>query len=46
VEFRLVYSVRSPGDYVFADAFGAEVIPLGDVHAVLHTANQVGAEDA
>jgi regulator of RNase E activity RraA len=44
-EFRLVYSVRSPGDYVFADASGAAVIPAGDVPAVLHTANKVVAAD-
>jgi hypothetical protein len=37
-EFRLAYSVRSPGDYVFADASGAAVIPAGDVRAVQHTA--------
>ena len=35
-----------PGDYVFADASGAAVIPAGDVRAVLHVANQVVAEDA
>ena len=35
-----------PGDYVFADASGAAVIPADDVRAVLHTANQVVAEDA
>jgi 4-hydroxy-4-methyl-2-oxoglutarate aldolase len=35
-----------PGDYVFADASGAAVIPAGDVRAVLHTANQVVAADA
>jgi regulator of RNase E activity RraA len=34
------------GDYVFADASGAVVIPAGDVCAVLHTANQVAFEDA
>jgi ferredoxin-NADP reductase len=45
-EFRLVYSVGSPGDYVFVDASGAAVIPAGDVRAVLHTANQVVAADA
>src|SRR3954465_11985550 len=35
-----------PGDYVFADASGAAVIPAGDVRAVLHTANEVVAADA
>jgi regulator of RNase E activity RraA len=45
-EFRLVYTVRSPDDYVFADAFGAAVIPAGDVSAVLHAAYQVVAADA
>jgi regulator of RNase E activity RraA len=35
-----------PGDYVFADASGAAVIPAGDVRTVLHTANQVVAADA
>ena len=35
-----------PGDYVFADASGAAVIPAADVRAVLHTANQVAAADA
>ena len=35
-----------PGDYVFADASGAAVIPAGDVRAVLHTANQVVEADA
>ena len=35
-----------PGDYVFADASGAAVIPAGDVRAVLHTAHQVVLEDA
>jgi ferredoxin-NADP reductase len=44
-EFRLVYSVASPGDYVFADASCAAVIPAGDVRAVLHTANRVVAAD-
>jgi regulator of RNase E activity RraA len=45
-EFRLVYSVRSPGDYVFAGASGAAVIPAGDLSAVLHAAYQVVAADA
>jgi regulator of RNase E activity RraA len=36
----------TPGDYVFADASGAAVIPAHDVRAVLHTANQVVAADA
>lgn len=35
-----------PGDYVFADASGAAVIPAGDVRAVLRAANQVAMEDA
>jgi 4-hydroxy-4-methyl-2-oxoglutarate aldolase len=35
-----------PGDYVFADASGAAVIPASDVRAVLHTANQIVAADA
>jgi 4-hydroxy-4-methyl-2-oxoglutarate aldolase len=35
-----------PGDYVFADASGAAVIPAGDVRAVLHMATQVAAADA
>ncbi|WP_396929251.1 RraA family protein [Mycolicibacterium sp.] len=35
-----------PGDYVFADASGAAVIPAGDVRTVLATANQVVASDA
>jgi 4-hydroxy-4-methyl-2-oxoglutarate aldolase len=35
-----------PGDYVFADASGAAVIPAGDVRAVLHTANEIVATDA
>ena len=35
-----------PGDYIFADASGAAVIPADDVRAVLHTANQVVATDA
>ncbi|OBG98879.1 dimethylmenaquinone methyltransferase [Mycobacterium sp. E3251] len=35
-----------PGDYVFADASGAAVIPAADVRAVLCAANQVAAEDA
>lgn len=35
-----------PGDYVFADASGAAVIPAPDVRAVLRAANQVAAEDA
>jgi regulator of RNase E activity RraA len=35
-----------PGDYVFADASGAAVIPAGDVRAVLRTANQIVAADA
>jgi regulator of RNase E activity RraA len=35
-----------PGDYVFADASGAAVIPAEDVRAVLHTANQIVAADA
>ena len=34
------------GDYVFADASGAVVIPAGDVHAVLHAANEIVAADA
>ena len=38
--------VRSPGDYVFADACGAAVIPADDVSAVLHAAYQVVAADA
>ena len=44
-EFRLGYSVRSPGDYVFDDASCAAVIPACDVRDVLHTANQVVAAD-
>jgi 4-hydroxy-4-methyl-2-oxoglutarate aldolase len=35
-----------PGDYVFADACGAAVIPAGEVRAVLRAANQVLVEDA
>jgi 4-hydroxy-4-methyl-2-oxoglutarate aldolase len=35
-----------PGDYIFADASGAAVIPAEDVRAVLHTANQIAAADA
>ncbi|MGY4653929.1 RraA family protein [Mycobacterium sp. URHB0021] len=35
-----------PGDYVFADASGAVVIPADDVQAVLHAAIQVVAADA
>jgi 4-hydroxy-4-methyl-2-oxoglutarate aldolase len=35
-----------PGDYVFAGASGAAVIPAGYVRAVLHMANQVAAADA
>lgn len=35
-----------PGDYVFADASGAAVVPAGDVRAVLCAANQVAVEDA
>jgi regulator of RNase E activity RraA len=35
-----------PGDYVFADASGAAVIPADDVRAVLEAANQVVLEDA
>lgn len=35
-----------PGDYVFADASGAAVIPAEDVRAVLHLANEVVAADA
>ncbi|OBH60709.1 RraA family protein [Mycobacterium sp. E2479] len=35
-----------PGDYVFADASGAAVIPAGDVRVVLRAANQVMVEDA
>lgn len=35
-----------PGDYVFADASGAAVIPAGDVRAVLRAANEVVLEDA
>ncbi|WP_234816254.1 RraA family protein [Mycolicibacterium agri] len=35
-----------PGDYIFADASGAAVIPADDVRAVLHTANQIVAADA
>ncbi|MBO0881148.1 MAG: RraA family protein [Mycobacterium sp.] len=38
--------VVRPGDYVFADASGAAVIPAGDVRAVLHGACQVVLEDA
>ena len=38
-------AVRSLGDYVFADASGAPVIPAGDVRAVPHTAYQVVAAD-
>ena len=38
--------VRSPGDYVFAGASGAAVIPAGDLSAVLHAAYQVVAADA
>ena len=35
-----------PGDYVFADASGAAVIPAADVRTVLHTATEVVATDA
>lgn len=35
-----------PGDYVFADASGAAVIPAGDVRAVLLAAKKVVQEDA
>jgi regulator of RNase E activity RraA len=35
-----------PGDYIFADASGAVVIPAEDVRTVLHTANQIAAADA
>ncbi|ELR85882.1 RraA family protein [Mycobacterium intracellulare] len=35
-----------PGDYVFADASGAAVIPAGDVRAVLLAAKKVVLEDA
>ena len=35
-----------PGDYIFADASGAAVIPASDVRAVLHAANQIVAVDA
>lgn len=35
-----------PGDYVFADASGAAVIPAGDVRAVLRAAKKVALEDA
>lgn len=35
-----------PGDYVFADASGAAVIPADDVCAVLRAANRVAVEDA
>ena len=35
-----------PGDYIFADASGAAVIPAADVRAVLRAANQVVVEDA
>jgi regulator of RNase E activity RraA len=35
-----------PGDYIFADASGAAVIPADDVRAVLHTANEIVAADA
>jgi 4-hydroxy-4-methyl-2-oxoglutarate aldolase len=35
-----------PGDYIFADASGAAVIPAVDVRAVLHTASHVVAADA
>jgi regulator of RNase E activity RraA len=35
-----------PGDYVFADASGAAVIPAGEVRAVLRAANHVAEEDA
>jgi regulator of RNase E activity RraA len=35
-----------PGDYVFADASGAAVIPAGEVRAVLRAANEVVLEDA
>jgi 4-hydroxy-4-methyl-2-oxoglutarate aldolase len=35
-----------PGDYVFADASGAAVIPAGDVRSVLQTASQVVVDDA
>lgn len=35
-----------PGDYVFADASGAAVIPAAEVRAVLRAANQVVVEDA
>jgi regulator of RNase E activity RraA len=35
-----------PGDYVFADASGAAVIPAGDVRAVVRAAKKVALEDA
>jgi regulator of RNase E activity RraA len=35
-----------PGDYIFADASGAAVIPAADVRAVLRIANQVVTDDA
>ncbi|WP_232518822.1 RraA family protein [Mycobacterium intracellulare] len=35
-----------PGDYVFADASGAAVIPAGDARAVLLAAKKVVLEDA
>jgi regulator of RNase E activity RraA len=35
-----------PGDYVFADASGAAVIPAGDVRAVMRAAKKVALEDA
>jgi regulator of RNase E activity RraA len=38
--------VVRPGDYVFADASGAAVIPAGEVRAVLRAANQVAVDDA
>ncbi len=34
-----------PGDYVFADASGAVVIPRPDVHAVLEEARRIVADD-
>src|SRR3954468_4179768 len=34
-----------PGEYAFADASGAAVIPAGDVRSVRHPPNQVAFED-
>jgi regulator of RNase E activity RraA len=35
-----------PGDYVFADASGAAIIPEGEIFAILQEANRAAAEDS